>query len=43
MVWVGHQERGMTQTQVEPEAASSDSTSGDSEEQVGKDYEELVT
>jgi hypothetical protein len=37
LVWFGHQEQGMTQTQVEPEGTSSASTSGHSEEQVGKD------
>ena len=36
-VWVGHLEQGLTQTQLQPGAALSASTSYESEEQVCKD------
>ena len=42
-VWVGHLEQGLTQTQLQPGAASSASTSDESEEQVCKDWTQLVT
>ena len=42
-VWFGYLEQGMTQTQVQPEATSSASTSDQSEEQVCKDCNQLGT
>ena len=41
-VWFGHLEQGVTQTQVQPEATSSASTSDHSEQQVCKDCYQLV-
>lgn len=35
--WVGHQEQGVIQTDIQPGAASSASTTNDSEEQVWSD------
>ena len=41
-VWLGQLEQGVTQTQVQCEATSSASTSDHSEEQIFKDYYQLV-